>query len=92
MKDKCIKCGTEANEYGICPKCFSVMPPRDFEEFKNFACHRCDNDAYCPNDCDVLAKARRIPFEKIQKTYVKHDEDMVKIARYIRQYKLRGNL
>ena len=92
MKDKCIKCGTEANEYGICPKCFSVMPPENFEQFKSFACIHCNNEWYCPSDCDLLEKARKMPFEKIQKKYVEHQEDIVKIARYIRQYKLRGNL
>lgn len=58
------------------------------EMFLATACGCCtSNDWYCPSYCDVLEKAQRIPFEKIQQAYARHDGDMRKVDRYIRQYR-----
>lgn len=62
----------------------------DFRAFKRDMCDRCiSNDWYCPDLCDVLSKATRIPFEDIQKVIARHDDDMVKTIRYIKQRKER---
>lgn len=52
------------------------------------SCNCCNaNDWYCPSLCNDLEKAKRMPFEKIQKAYARHDGDMKKVFRYIKQYK-----
>lgn len=57
----------------------------DYDSFKSELCGCwCKCDWYCPDECDVLTKARKIPFEKIQQAYARHDGDMVKVVRYIR--------
>ena len=59
------------------------------EFFLDVSCNQCtSNDWYCPSYCDDLEKAKRMPFEKIQQAYARHDGDMVKVYRYIKQYKL----
>lgn len=56
------------------------------ESFIHQSCNMCTgNDWYCPRLCDDLEKAQRIPFEKIQSAYARHDGDMKKVFRYIKQ-------
>ena len=56
------------------------------EYFIQHSCDMCTaNDWYCPRLCDDLEKAKRMPFEKIQSAYARHDGDMVKVYRYIKQ-------
>lgn len=59
----------------------------NINEFCHCACGWCNNDWYCPTDCVELEKARRIPFEKILKSYARNDGDFNKVIRYIRRYK-----
>lgn len=61
--------------------------PENFSTFKNIVCSRCTAvDGYCPTNCDLLMKAERIPFEKIQKSIIRNDEDYKKVFRYINNY------
>jgi hypothetical protein len=54
--------------------------------FIQTACDCCTaNDWYCPSLCHDLEKAERIPFEKIQAAYARHDGDMKKVFNYIKQ-------
>lgn len=59
------------------------------ETFCRHACDRCNNDWYCPSDCDLLSKAKRIPFYRILNCYARHDGDMAKVFRYIKSTKER---
>ena len=60
----------------------------NFRQFKQTICDYCtSNDWYCTGLCDDLLKASRMPFEKIQGAIARHDEDMRKVIRYIKQYK-----
>lgn len=55
------------------------------ERFLSMACGMCTgNDWYCPSYCHDLEKAKRIPLEKIQQSYARHDGDMYKVIRYIK--------
>lgn len=59
------------------------------ESFIDESCNRCTaNDWYCPSLCEDLQKAKRMPFYKIQTAYARHDGDMIKVFRYIKQYRL----
>lgn len=59
------------------------------ESFVSLSCNSCTaNDWYCPRICDDLEKAKRMPFEKIQRAYARHDGDMMKVYRYIKQFRL----
>lgn len=60
------------------------MPNIDY--FLSSVCVICTaNDWYCPTYCHDLEKAQRMPFEKIQKAYARHDGELWKVMRYIRQ-------
>ena len=55
-----------------------------FEYFASVACGECTaNDWYCPSHCEDLIKAAKMPFEKIQQAYARHDGMMYKVMRYI---------
>lgn len=55
------------------------------ERFLSMACGICtSNDWYCPSYCDVLEKAKRMPFQKIQQAYARHEGEMYKVIRYIK--------
>lgn len=64
----------------------------DIPTIESFLVQSCDNctanDWYCPSYCADLEKAQKMPFEKIQQIYAKWDGDMVKVFRYIKQYRL----
>ncbi len=60
----------------------------NIEQFCAFVCNHCDADNYCPTECDLLEKARKMPFEKINNKWLEYNGDIHKIARYIKQYKL----
>lgn len=56
--------------------------------FLNVACGCCTaNDWYCPSYCHDLEKAQKMPFEKIQQAYARHDGEIWKVMRYIKQAK-----
>lgn len=61
----------------------------NFQELVRIICIYCNSEWYCPNDCDVLNKARKIPFEKIQKAYERNDKDVSKLIRYIKRYRIK---
>ena len=59
------------------------------DNFCSYVCNcACNNDWYCPKECDLLEKARKMPFEKINKKWIEHDGDIRKVERYIKQYKI----
>lgn len=62
----------------------------DIDTFCRHACNSCSNDWYCPTYCDLLEKAKRVPFDRIIHCYARHDGDMAKVFRFIRQTKVRG--
>jgi len=51
------------------------------------ACVSCRSEWYCPNYCEWLEKATRMPFEKIQKCYVRNEGDIREVYRYVKNYK-----
>lgn len=59
----------------------------DIDNFCRLACNACSADAYCPSDCDMLEKARRMDFEKIVRAYARNEGDWSKLFRYIKQAK-----
>ena len=60
----------------------------DFDSYRRAICNTCTaNDWYCPSLCDDLLKASRMPFKDIQKALARHDGDIVKTIRYIKQRK-----
>lgn len=61
----------------------------NFQELVRIICISCNSEWYCPNYCDVLNKARKIPFEKIQKAYERNDKDVSKLIRYIKRYRIK---
>lgn len=63
------------------------MPNIDY--FLSVACGCCTaNDWYCPSYCYDLEKAQKMPFEKIQQAYARHDGEIWKVMRYIKQARL----
>ena len=61
----------------------------DIESFKSECCQNCtSNDWYCPSDCEMLEKARKLDYDRILKCYEKHDGDLRKVARYIEATKI----
>lgn len=61
----------------------------NIQTFLSRACNCCDNEWYCPTHCDLLEKAQKIPFYRIVKCYQRHDGDMKKVFRYIKNTKER---
>jgi hypothetical protein len=53
--------------------------------------HCTANDWFCPSYCDILEKARRMPFEKLLKSYARNDGDPIRLWRYIKRYKVKDN-
>lgn len=58
----------------------------DFDTFATKYCDMCMHDAFCDFYCYTIAKAERI-FDRVQKAYARHDGDMVKVERYIKNAK-----
>lgn len=61
----------------------------DIDTFCRHACVHCNSEWYCPSYCDLLEKARRMPFDRIVACYARHEGDMAKVFRYIKQTKER---
>lgn len=55
-----------------------------FEDFRKYACNSCDNEWYCPTLCDVLEKAKKLDYSLVIKCFARHDGDMRKVFRYIK--------
>lgn len=61
----------------------------DFEAFRNEFCSVCvANDWYCPNVCDTLLKAGELDYNRILKCYARHDGEMYKVFRWIKQARI----
>lgn len=62
----------------------------DYEAFRKEACTVCTaNDWYCPfNVCDTLLKAGELDYERILRCYARHDGEMYKVFRWIRQARI----
>lgn len=60
----------------------------DFDTFCGQACFCCNNEWFCPTYCDVLEKASRIDFNRILKCYARHDGEMHKILRWLKQARI----
>ena len=61
----------------------------DIDAFCYWGCVHCNSEWFCPTYCDLLEKARRIPFNRILECYARHEGDVVKVFRYIQQTKER---
>lgn len=61
----------------------------NIDQFCSLCCEHCNNDWYCPVECELLEKARKMPLEKINAKWIEHEGDIRKIVRYIKQYKFR---
>lgn len=58
----------------------------NIEYFLAVACGECTaNDWYCPKYCEDLEKAKKMPFEKIQQAYARHDGMIYKVMQYIKR-------
>lgn len=61
----------------------------DIDSFLHWGCINCKSEWYCPTYCELLEKAKKIPFDRILSCYARHDGDAVKVFRYIKQTKER---
>lgn len=52
------------------------------------ACLCCSNEWYCPTYCNVLEKAKRMDFNRILKCYARHDGEMYKVLRWLKQARI----
>lgn len=60
----------------------------DIDTFCKTACDNCTaNDYYCPSECEMLKKARKLDFDRIIKCYAKHDGDLYKVFAYLKTAK-----
>ena len=58
------------------------------DNFCTLVCNYCTaNDWYCPTDCDVLEKARRLEFDRLVNCYAANDGDLCAVVRYIKRTK-----
>ena len=63
--------------------------PENITQFVEECCSNCQsNDWYCPDECELLCKARKMDFERIRKKYIEYEGDMVKICAFIKRAKL----
>lgn len=58
----------------------------DFDTFATKYCDMCMHDVFCDFYCCTIAKAERI-FDHVQKVYARHNGDMAKVERYIKNAK-----
>lgn len=58
----------------------------DFDTFAKKYCNACMHDIFCSFYCNTLDKAERI-FDRVLKAYARHDGDLVKVERYIKNEK-----
>lgn len=57
----------------------------DIDSFCLQCCDRCTgNDWYCPSECEILTKARKLDFARILKCYAQYCGDLSKVARYLK--------
>lgn len=58
----------------------------DFDTFCKEYCNVCLNNAFCAYYCNTLDKAERI-FDRVLQAYARHNGDLVKVERYIKNAK-----
>lgn len=64
----------------------------DIDSFCTHCCDRCTgNEWYCPSECEVLQKARKLDFARILKCYARHCGDLDKVSQYIKGTKVIRN-
>lgn len=56
--------------------------------FRKEACEACKQSDYCPQYCDTLLKAERMDFNRILKCYARHDGEMYKVLRWLKQARI----
>ena len=59
----------------------------NIEVMKRKICDCCNNDWYCPSDCDVLRTAEKMGVERLQRLYAEYDGCEWEIAIYIKRNK-----
>lgn len=57
------------------------------DEFAEFICDYCSNDGYCPSECNLLLKMRRIPTEKLNERYEHYQGYIPDFARWLKRTK-----
>lgn len=60
----------------------------DFEAFCKEACATCTEEWYCPHNCEILSKATKMDFNRILKCYARHDGEMYKVLRWLKQARI----
>ena len=60
----------------------------DFKSFYAEACAMCAQEWYCPHNCEILDKARKMDFNRILKCYARHDGEMYKVLRWLKQARI----
>lgn len=65
----------------------SAIP--NIDAFCRAGCVNCSSEWYCPTYCDILEKARKIPFNRILSCYARHEGDWVSIWKYLKATKVR---
>lgn len=61
----------------------------DMDTFCQLYCDSCTSSPWsCPDECQTLFKARQMGIRRITECYARHDGDMKKVDRYIKQAKL----
>ena len=61
----------------------------DIDSLCSQVCGCCTaNDWYCPTECAVIEKARKMDFDRIVKSYARNWGDLKKVIRYIKQAKV----
>ena len=58
-----------------------------FDSFADKFCNHCFNDIICNMDCKVIQKAEKM-FDRVQQAYARHNGDIVKVDRYIKEAKI----
>ena len=58
---------------------------KNIDNFCHAACIHCSNDWFCPTDCEMLKKARKMNFDLLIKCYARNEGDWSKIFRYIKR-------
>lgn len=70
----------------------AVNMEEKFETIDNFCAYvcsgACKEEWFCPTECELLQKARKMPLKKINTKWIEHDGDIRKVARYIKNYRI----
>lgn len=68
---------------------YSLVGVPDINTICGMICDDCTaNDWYCPSDCDLLIKLKKMDRNKIFKKYVDSQGDTVAVAKYVKRAKV----